>query len=304
MDALVTTLKEDFNNDELSKIDEIKIAVSNGEATEILGCWLNGTTVGAYIRTTGNMQICDSEGTVTVGSETYMDLPSNTQTVYFKGTSGNVFIGGKGYLGGFSLRSNRTVVDIEELSNLRWNRTGIIYAIANNADGPNCFVGDISKLKLTKDISNSLFFADNSTLYGSIDNLLKTIQVNTLGLNFTKIEFNLESLSHQTNCKAQFYCDGVSGNIKYACYNKRVLGGTTTIEFNVKDGSFQNVYGSIEELVALGLTVVGGAGSMKLYNLKNLPNVTYQGVSVSENTNIPSISPVLSWDAQGNISWS
>lgn len=41
---------------------------------------------------------------------------------------------------------------------------------------------------------------------------------------------------------------------------------------------------------------------MKIYNIKTLINVTYQGVSVAESTAIQTDRPIISWDINGAIS--
>ena len=73
------------------------------------------------------------------------------------------------------------------------------------------------------------------------------------------------------------------------------------IEFNIKSGSAPNIYGSLESLGLLAKDVIG-PGSMKIYNIKKLINVTYQGVSVAESTAIQIEHPIISWDINGIIS--
>lgn len=300
MAALVTKLKEEYTDNNLPKIDEIQVHVVNDTPNEIMGVVIFSIIAdGSYARTTGDISLCNEGGTENYGE--YKELSTGTQNIYFKGTAGSVFIGKKGNLGGIALSSEKTKVDISDLNYMSYNRINI-YGISSG--GHNSIIGDASEFLLVNDIYSELNVSYCTSLDGDISDVLKQGKsINILSLNFSSVKMDLQALSYQNSIYVSTYCDGVYGDIKYAVYNKKKVSGTQNIEFNISGGSFLNIHGSIEELVSLGVSLMG-AGSIRLYSLKNMPNVTYQGVSVAESSTIPSESPLLSWDAQGNISWS
>lgn len=63
------------------------------------------------------------------------------------------------------------------------------------------------------------------------------------------------------------------------------------------------ITGSVEDFVAIAK--LRGAGSLRIDNIKRiLPNITYNGVPISTNSDVADGAKTISWDASGNITWS
>lgn len=217
-------LQGEVNNDEFYKDDEIKITVNNPNPNEILKISSLEPSKDIQVRATGDIYFTDSTGQENYGKE-YI-VTAGTNAIYYKGTNGCIFIGGKGYLLGFNA-VNDTVcnIDINSLGYIGWvpYSEGGKYSLYNlSLVGVN---DDISDLIVSPNkIINSLTVGNYS--YGTLYKLFNSAkQVDRLSLNNTKVTFDLALLEGQPNIKAYLYSDNIIGDIKYSCYNKATDSG-------------------------------------------------------------------------------
>lgn len=189
---------------------------------------------------------------------------------------------------------------------------------------------DIGDLKYFSDVA-TVYMPDpaavvptNNNVYGNINDINGS-GITKLRLLSDNIEGDINSLLDSYLNKSSLTEFSVSGgNLECTLGDWSAFTGITTT-FNISTPKATGVFsslasmpnltrcrfsiqmplitGSVEDFVAIAKT--RGAGSLRIDNIKRiLPNITYNGVPISTNSDVADSAKTISWDASGNITWS
>ena len=187
---------------------------------------------------------------------------------------------------------------------------------------------DIGDLKYFSNIATIYLpgpeFPANNNVYGNINDI-NGAGITKLRLSSDNIEGDINSLLDSYLNKSsltEFIVSG--GNLECTLGDWSAFTGITTgfgVSTPKATGIFSSlasmpnlsrcrfniqmplITGSVEDFVAIAK--LRGAGSLRIDNIKRiLPNITYNGVPISTNSDVADGAKTISWDASGNITWS
>jgi hypothetical protein len=312
--CLVTKLKGSVDNDNLSKIGEIKITIAPDDTiAECLALLPSSTDPSySYARIVGDANFLDSNGGIIGKSLTYGDVisggiseskmrisPSESEVILFV----NVRYNAISFTGSID-KSNRMSMEIDEFE---YNSNSFDYFTLTNYFGTQGISasGDVSKLKLTIGRSPNLLILACPNLYGSINDLLErsSSYIEKFSTYNSKIRIDLSSISWGSLTSLRELYIGGETYGDFAAFSN--IPSLSTI-YATHGDVMTHLTGSIEGFVENAKT--RGAGSVKLPWPQNLIEVTYRGVKLpaatgTEGGPIKSLNNTFNWDAQGNITW-
>lgn len=308
--CLITTLKKEVDNDSLRKVGEIKFHVNNLN-NNVAGLYLNFTTeTEASARIVGDCHFTNSSGSEDKGKT--ISSSTGGLTMFFSAGEADVFVTRKYDFNGITIewdvRTNgsRIELDFEEL--IYSNKfVSLDFGVV---DAPLTVYGDVtnSNAKIY-----SLKYQYNNTLKGSLDKIVKNSDpehspnpsaFTSANLYFanTILSLDLSALAGK-KFNVVAFSNYVTGDIKY-------IADTLDTNINISELAAPNITGTIENFVSRAIANGKTAGSMKFNytSPKNFTNVTYGGIALSSNSNVPtptgSQQVSFSWDSQGNVTWS
>lgn len=310
--CLATKLKGSVDNDNLSKIGEIKITVAPGNTTAQCLALLPPTDPSYhYARIVGDANFLDSNDGIIGKSLTWGDVigsgissgiirisPSESEAILFINVRYNAI-----FFTGNIDRSHRMSMNIDEFA---FNSNTFDYFTLTDVYGENGIIasGDVSKLKLTIGNSPSWLTLASPNLYGSINDLLeRSSNIQTFSIYNSKIRLDISSISWNNFTSLQSLYIGGETYGDFAAFGNIP---SLNIIYATPLGAMTHLTGSIEGFVENAKT--RGAGSVKLPWPHNFTEVTYRGVKLpvasrTEGGPIKSFNNTLNWDAQGNITW-
>lgn len=299
MYCLVTTYKGIANNQALPNEGEIHIHL-NDSLNEVFRVFYQTTysLLGDIkARIEGDAHFTNADGTQDLG-KTFQGTSGNTADIRVSPGECDLFINHKYEYVGLWVQSAfaRCEMDINDL----------MYSLNNNVA-----IG-LSNTKSFGDISD--FATDcagivirNTKVQGSLDSLVKasSFASNTfsqlsgmLEIVGSNVTLNLSSLAGKSTIIVFNSGTCAYGDIKYhADIN----------ETNIREIGHAGITGSIESLVARAQAAPNNKTTGTLTfstNPKHFVNVTFGGISLADNTNVPNKGGAkFTWDAQGNITW-
>ena len=298
----IKTFKKEIADANLPKYGEIHFKVNNS-SNNILGVRVKvpeAVKETVVPRIVGNCHFTDSTGAQNYGKT--LENTDRTKNMYLSAGSCDVYIGCRYGFDDFSVIQNTERLELD-FNELIWSSVNCYCTLATNSLQGAIITGDISDC--VTDFVN-LSIVNCNRLTGSLDNVVKSstfFKDNNQGsimFGGTNLSMNLSSLEGKTHLKTFSPNAKVLGDIKYLGY---------TAETNIRfiPAAAPNITGSVEEFVSIAISSGRTTGSVTFNNAntKAFTSVKYQNTPLSENVNVPDkVGAVMSWDAQGNISWS
>lgn len=297
-------LKGGVNINRLPKVGEIHIHLNNS-LNEIFRVYYRTTysLLGDIkARIEGDAHFTNADGTQDLG-KTFTGSAGSTADMRVSPGECDLFINHKYECTGLSVQAAYARCEID-ISDLMYSVNPVSIMLINTKA-----FGDVSNYAVD---CEALQLKNCNNIQGSIDNLIKASSF--VGSTFSQltgkvdisgagVSIDLSSLAGKSAIKDFSPGATASGDIKYH--------GDIN-DSNIREIPNASITGTIEELVARAQAAKDLEGNYKTtgtitfsYNAKNFVNVTFEGVSLAENANVPNKEGAkFTWDAQGNITWS
>ena len=298
----IKSLKKEIADANLPKYGEIHFKVNNS-SNNILGVRVKvpeAVKETVIPRIVGNCYFTDSTGVQNYG-KTLVNTDRN-KNLYFSPGTCDVYVSCRYGFDDFSVTQNPGRLELN-FNELVWSGVNCYCTLASNSLQGAMISGDISDC--VTDFGN-LSIVNCDKLTGSLNDVVKSSTFfkdnNNGSIMFggTKLSMNLSALEGKTHLKTFSPSAYVVGDIKY-------LGYTAETNIRFLPASAPNITGNVEEFVQIAISTGRSTGSVTFNNanVKAFTSVKYQNTPLSENANVPNkVGAVMSWDAQGNISWS
>lgn len=270
MECLVTKLKADIMDDDIYRLGEIRLQKDNLESISVPSqqITINGTSP-IYCVAYGNGEFyADNQLTTLAGKDKVI---TEGRDVSFYVTNG-AMIGLRKKYDLVSINTNRIAqLDLKDLAFC--HQLSYLY------------IGGIGQLG-----------KDSGDLKDFVDTLPKVMSRFAL-VNFANITGDISSLNHiaikQLELNSSSLIKGDIGSLNVQNLESLSIAQTS-------------IGGSIEDLITKLVNAGRSSGTIAVPNIRYRNNVTYQGVLLSNNVNVPPAATTnkITWDADRNVTWS
>lgn len=304
MESLITTLRGAVSNNALPKLGELHIHINDTSSDIVRFNFRSayGNLANIRARITGDSYFTNADGSQNLG-KTFSGSAGSTADFRVAPGECDLFINFKDEIilllvNNNSLNQSGVLRAEFDFGELKYQGSTIVTSLVLTDTG--CY-GDVSKPNTLK--CSQLALGGCVNLYGDITELVTNspfsggVQNGNLEIKDTLITMDLAALSGKSAITNFNGSDYLRGDIKYLAD----IADTT-----IRNKGNNAITGSIEEFVSRAQSNGKSIGTITFsFNPKSFINVTFEGVSLTDNANVPNKTGAkFTWDAQGNVTWS